>query len=173
MEAFLVFRRTGKTIAAVLAGGFGGGTVLLGVGSAVAEALTSTASASTGARAILPALQGYLLASSPFFLLALLIALCRRELWFLPELGVFRMLTFRPWLLRGPRVEQAPLDEYRALCTEQLDERSEGSGTLVSLITESGECVPVREFKEPIEARAFLEELADVTGLPRGAAANG
>ncbi len=152
---FLVFRRTGRTIAAVLAFGFGGGTVLLGVSSTVMGTLS--------ARAALAAAWGYFLAALPFFAAAVVLARCRRELWFVPDAQAFRLLTFRPWLLAGPRVEQAPIAEYRALKTELVD--PEGKETVVSLVTEAGDAVPVRELDRPDEARAFAEELARVTGL--------
>jgi hypothetical protein len=156
MEPFLVFRRTGRTIAAVLALGFGGGTLLLGLGSTVADAPNLHATLAAG--------RGYLLATLPFFLAAAVLYVCKRELWFLPEVRAFRMLTFRPWRLSGPQVEQAPLDEYRALCTESMGDKDKT--TVVSLVTEGGETVPVREFAVSDEARAWAERFAEVTGLP-------
>lgn len=148
-----MFRRTGRTIAAVLALGFGGGTLLLGLGSTVADAPNLHATLAAG--------RGYLLATLPFFLAAAVLYVCKRELWFLPEVRAFRMLTFRPWRLKGPQVEQAPLEEYRALATE-----SDHNVTVVSLVTESGESIPVREFSASSEARAFAQRFAEVTGLP-------
>ena len=42
---------------------------------------------------------------------------------------------------------------------------------MVALVTEEGgERVPVREFTDGHEARDFLNELCEVTGLPRTAA---
>jgi hypothetical protein len=163
---FLIFSRSGKTIAAVLAFGFGGGTVLLGVVSALSAAFT--------AHAAFSALRGYLLAALPFFVAAAVLARCRRELWFVPDARAFRMLTFRPWLLSGPRVEEAPLHEYRGLRTETLRHTAEQQTTVVSLVTEGGDAVPVRQLDRPEEASAFAEELASITGLvlqaDRGAA---
>ena len=42
----------------------------------------------------------------------------------------------------------------------------EASSTLVSLVTAEGGTVPVREFSEEDEASSYLDELAEVTGLP-------
>jgi hypothetical protein len=159
MEPYLVFRKSGRTIALVLAFGFGGGTLLLGVGSAALGALS--------AAALLPALQGYLLASLPFFLAAAVLRSCRRELWVVPEQGVLRMLTFRPWYFRGPRVEQADLDEYSGLCTVSMDHASERATLAVALIAKGGDRVPVREFDERDAADTFARELSDASGLPR------
>ena len=85
--------RSGKTAALVIAVGFGGGLTLLGVGTAALSPLTGFS--------IFAALKGYLLATSPLFALAAIIALCRSELWLDPEARAFRMLTFRPWLFRS------------------------------------------------------------------------
>lgn len=162
-EPFLLFRRTGRTIAAVVAFGFGGGTVLMG--------LASTLAAVFSARAAFGAFKGYALAAAPFFLFGLILAACRRELWFVPEARAFRMLTYRPWRLRGPRVEQASLDDYRAACLWEVPSGEARGNTVVALVTdEGGERVPVREFTDGDQARAFLSELCDVTGLPRTAA---
>jgi hypothetical protein len=154
---FLVMKRTGKTIAKVLAFGFGGGTLLLGVVTSVGGSLS--------ARAIWPALTGYLLAALPFFVMAAVLWRCKRELWVVPSHGVLRMLTFRPWLVRGPRVEQASLEEYRGVCTVAL--RGEDAAVAVALVTQAGDPVPVRDFGSSGEAVTFLEELERVTGLPR------
>lgn len=157
-EPFLVFRRTGKTIGVVMAFGFGGGTVLLGIVSSFAGAL-SLASLWVAARS-------YFLVALPFFASGVVLALCRREFWFVPGARSFRMLTFRPWYRSGPRVEEAKLDEFRALKTETLEQPGEQSTTLVSLVMTAGEAVPVREFEAPDEARALARELSELTGLP-------
>ncbi len=157
-EPFLVFRRTGTTIAAVLAFGFGGGTVLLGV--------VSSFSFGFSVDAVWAAFRGYFLAALPFFLGALILVRCRRELWFVPGARSFRMLTFRPWQLSGPRVEEAKLDEFRAVKTERLEQDAEQATTVVSLVMSAGDAVPVREFDAPDEARALASKLAELTGLP-------
>lgn len=162
MEPFLVFRRTGRTIAAVVALGFGGGTILLGLGTTLAAA--------PSAHSAFAAARGYFLAALPFFVAGALLAVCKRELWFVPEARAFRMLTYRPWRFRGPGVEQASIEDYRALCTESLSHRTEQPTTLVSLVTEGGETVPIREFEESSEASAFAKRFAEVTGLPLRAA---
>jgi hypothetical protein len=154
---YLVFRRTGRTIAAVLAFGFGGGTVLLG--------LLSSLSGAPSVGAVLGAVRGYFLAALPFFAAAAVLAACRRELWFVPEARALRMLTFRPWQLGGPRVEEAPLSEYRAVRMQAGEGEGAGS-TVVALVTERGEAVPVRETDRADEGRALAEELAKRTGLP-------
>jgi hypothetical protein len=159
MDPFLVFRRSGRTIAKVLAFGFGGGTVLLGVTSSVAGALN--------AAAILPALWGYFLAALPFFLFGGILAACRRELWVVPEQGVLKMLTYRPWHFRGPRIEQAPIEEYRGVCTVNLDHQAERSTTAVALVPAEGDPVPVREFEAMEDAERFVVEMTEATGLPR------
>ncbi|MBM4375155.1 MAG: hypothetical protein FJ095_08730 [Deltaproteobacteria bacterium] len=157
-EPYLVFRRTGRTIAAVLAFGFGGGTVLLGVLSSVVGAVS--------AAAIWAAARGYFFASFPFFLGALVLVRCRRELWFVPGARAFRMLTFRPWQLAGPRVEEAKLEDFHAVRTEVFEQVGEAASTVVSLVMASGDAVPVREFDAPDEARRAAAELAEITGLP-------
>lgn len=159
MDPFLVSRRSGRTIAMVVGLGFGGGTMLLGVTSAAAGALNATA--------ILPAVWGYFVASIPFFVFGAIVAACRRELWVVPEQQALKMLTFRPWLIRGPRVEQAPLEEYRGLCKVSLDHRAESSTFAVALVPKDGEPVPVREFEASDDAEAFISEMMEATGLPR------
>ncbi|MEZ4440259.1 MAG: hypothetical protein R3B72_14275 [Polyangiaceae bacterium] len=159
MDPFLVFRRSGRTIAAVIGLGFGGGTFVLGVASSAVGALSLSA--------LLPAVKGYFLVSLPFFAFGAVLAACRRELWVLPEQKVLRMLTFRPWLLRGPRVEQADLSDYQGLCMVNLDNQAERTTTAVALVPTEGDPVPVKEFGEPSAAEAFLGELGEVTGLPR------
>jgi hypothetical protein len=161
MEPFLVFRRTGKTIAKVLAFGFGGGTVLLGL---------TTSAASFSLAALAGAARGYGLAALPFFAGAAILAACWRELWVLPpegdKAGVLRMVTYRPWMLRGPRVEQAALSDYASVCAARIDQRGEQSSFAVALTTKDGEQVPVREFDDQKSAEAFVAELSAVTGLP-------
>lgn len=157
-EPYLVFRRTGRTIAAVLAFGFGGGTVLLGVVTAAVGAFSATT--------IWMAARGYVLAALPFFLAALVLVRCRRELWFVPAARALRMLTFRPWQLAGPRVEEAKLDEFRAVKTELLEPIGEQRTTAVSLVMLAGGAVPLREFELPEEARALARHLSELTGLP-------
>ena len=133
--------------------------MLLGVTSAAASALN--------AAAILPALWGYFVASLPFFVFGAILAACRRELWVVPEQQTLEMLTFRPWLVRGPRVEQAPLEEYRGLCMVSMDHRAESSTFAVALVPNEGEPVPVREFEASDQADAFISEMMEATGLPR------
>jgi hypothetical protein len=116
---------------------------------------------------VFSAATGYILASLPFFVGALILMFCRRELWIVPDDKMLRMLTFRPWLWRGPRIEQAPLDEYRGLCLVSLDHRAERSSLAVALITEDGDRVPIREFDVRDQADDYVRELADITGLPR------
>ena len=170
MDPLLISRRTGRTIAIVLALGFGGGTLLLGLATSLAAALR------TGV--LWPVVQGYSLAALPFFVGGALVAMCRRELWFLPEHRAFRMLTYRPWRLRRPRVEQASVDEYRAVCL--MDDESEGAAedeagepAVVALVTREGDKVPLREFRDAADAKAFALELAEATGLSRTAASDG
>jgi hypothetical protein len=43
----------------------------------------------------------------------------------------------------------------------------------VSLVTDGGETVPVREFDKTAEASAFAERFAEVTGLPLRTAEHG
>lgn len=158
MEPFLVFRRTGRIIALVLGLGFGGGTLLLGV-------TTAAGSAFTGA-AIWAAVRGYFLAALPFFVAAAVLWGCRRELWVVPADKVLRMLTFRPWRLWGPRVEQAPISEYDGVCIVSLDHRAESSTFAVALCT-GDERIPVREYALRAEAEDFAMGLSEVTGLRR------
>lgn len=156
----LVFRRTGKTIAKVLAGGFGGGTLLLGV--------TTSLGGSFHWQALWSAFSGYFLVASPFFLAGAILALCWRELWVVRDddgTRLLRMITFRPWMLSGPRVEQASLAEYAAVCTAELTHRAEKASFAVALMTAEGDQVPIREFEELEEARDFVERLAEATGL--------
>lgn len=156
-EPMLVFRRTGKTIGRVVAWGFGGGTILLGVTSAAADAFR--------AAAIWPALRSYSLAALPFFLFGLVLAACRRELWFLPELRVFRMLTFRPWR-RDPRVEQASVEEYAGVCRVAAEDGDQQARNVVALVTAEGARIPVRELDDVAAATAFGERLSEATALP-------
>jgi hypothetical protein len=159
-EPMLVFRRTGKTIAKVIAGGFGGGTLLLG--------LTTSLGGTFRWQAIWAAFSGYFVVASPFFLAGAILALCWRELWVVEgEDGsrFLRMITFRPWMISGPRVEQAPLSEYAAVCTAELTHRAEKASFAVALMTAEGEQVPIREFEEIDEARDFVKRLAEATGL--------
>ncbi|MCK6593392.1 MAG: hypothetical protein L6Q76_38025 [Polyangiaceae bacterium] len=141
--------------ALVIALGFGGGLTLLGVGSAAFSPLPGFSLFAT--------LKGYLLATSPLFLLAAIIALCRSELWLDPEARVFRMLTFRPWRFR-PRVEEASVSEYAGVRTDPAEE-ADGGGVLVSLVTSGGEAVPLRQFRDRPEAVAFAEGVASAVGL--------
>jgi hypothetical protein len=115
------------------------------------------------------ALAGYALVASPFFLAGGILALCWRELWVVHDEdgGRFlRMITFRPWMFAGPRVEQAPLNEYAAVCTAELTHRAEKASFAVALMTQEGDQVPIREFQELDTARSFVEQLAEATGLP-------
>lgn len=154
-EPILLRLRSGKTAALVIALGFGGGTLILGTVSAAAS----------GARggAILGALLGYGLAVLPLLLLAAIIAVCKSELWLLPETQAFRMLTYRPWRL-SPRVEEAPVSEYAGVRTSKMTD-DYGAATLVSLVTASGEDVPLRQFKDEAEAQSYAEKLGDAAGL--------
>lgn len=153
-QPLLVRLRSGRIAAAVIAFGFGGGTLLLG-------AVTVTAGALEGGP-VLGGLVGYTIAAAPLFLLAAIVAVCRSELWFLPEPRTFRLLTFRPWL-RTPRVEEASLDEYAGV---RVEPPSDGEGgPVVSLVATSGEAVPVRQCSDDKEAKAFASELSRVTGL--------
>jgi hypothetical protein len=162
VEPFLVFRRTGKTIAKVIAFGFGGGTVLLGLTTAGAGAFSLAALAA--------AARGYFLAALPFFVGGAILAACWRELWVVPGVddggAVLRMVTYRPWMLRGPRVEQAAVGDYASVCAARLDHRGEQSSFAVALMTRDGEQVPVREFDDRGAAETFVAELAAATGLP-------
>ena len=76
----------------------------------------------------------------------MIIAVCRSELWLLPEQKSLRLLTFRPWL-RQPRVEEAPLSEYAGVRTSKMSD-DYGNATLVSLVTAGGEDVPLRQFMQ-------------------------
>ena len=154
MDPILLRRRTGRTAALVIALGFGGTVLVLGVGGAVL-------SGSRGA--IVPALLGYSLATLPLFVLAAVIAVCRTELWLLPKERVLHLLTFRPWRLQ-PHVEEAKVSEYAGVRLEPAPE-DEGGGFLVSLITAGGEAVPIRQFKEQGEAEPFAETVASSVGL--------
>jgi hypothetical protein len=147
--------RSGKTAALVIALGFGCGLTLLGVGSAAFSPLPGFSLFAT--------LKGYLLATSPLFVLAGIIALCRSELWLDPQARALRMLTFRPWLFR-PRVEEASVSEYAGVRTDPAEE-ADGGGVLVSLVTSGGEAVPLRQFRDRIEAVAFAESVASAVGL--------
>lgn len=155
VERMLLRRRTGRTAALVVALGFGGGMTVLGVGTAL---LGPTPGAS-----FFPALTGYLLATSPLYLLAALIAVCKSELWFEPSTRTLRLLTYRPWL-RRPRVEEAPVSEYSGVRIDAAPE-DEGGGVLVSLVTTGGDAVPLRQFTERNDAAPFAEQLAKATGL--------
>jgi hypothetical protein len=154
VDPILLRRRTGRTAALVIALGFGGTTLLLGVGGAVL-------SGSRGA--VIPALLGYSLATLPLFALAAVIAVCRSELWLLPKERVLHLLTFRPWRLQ-PRVEEAKVSEYAGVRLEPAPE-DEGGGFLVSLITAGGEPVPIRQFKDQSEGELFAESVASSVGL--------
>lgn len=147
--------RSGKTAALVISAGFGGGLTLLGVGSAALSPLPGFS--------IFTALKGYLLATSPLYVLAALVAMCRSELWLDPAARAFRLLTYRPWLFR-PRVEEASVSEYSGVRTEPADE-ADGGGVLVSLVTAEGEAVPVRQFHDRGEAAALAEKIAAGSGL--------
>jgi len=131
------------------------GLTLLGVGSAAFSPLPGFSLFAT--------LKGYLLATSPLFLLAAIIGLCRSELWLDPEARMLRMLTFRPWLFR-PRVEEASVSEYAGVRTDPAEE-ADGGGILVSLVTAGGEAVPLRQFRDRVEAISFAEGIASAVGL--------
>lgn len=141
-----------------MAFGFGGGTMLLG--------LLSSFSVGFSRAALWAAFRGYFLAALPFFVAALVLDRCKREFWFVPSARSFRMLTFRPWQLSGPRVEEARLDDFRAVKTERLELETEQAASVVSLVMTAGDSVPVREFDAPEEANVLAEELARRTGLP-------
>jgi hypothetical protein len=157
--------RSGKTAARVIALGFGGGTMFIGLAS-LASQIARHAGGLGGvpiAAALRGVLVGYGLAALPFLALAAGVALCRSELWLVPEARAFRLLTYRPWR-RGPRVEQASVDEYAGVRIEPAPEQN-GGGVLVSLIATDGEAVPLRQFEAEGEARPFAEQLAAATGL--------
>ena len=154
MDPILLRRRTGRTAALVIAVGFCGTTLLLGVGGAVLS----------GSRAaVIPAILGYSLATLPLFLLAAVIAVCRSELWLLPKERVLHLLTFRPWRLQ-PHVEEGKVSEYAGVRLDPAPE-DEGGGFLVNLITSGGEAVPIRQFKDQSEAEGFAESVAASVGL--------
>lgn len=138
----------------MIALGFGGGTLVLGAGGV----LLSRAPLGT----MLPTLLGYLIATSPLFLLAALVAVCKSELWLLPEARALRLLTYRPWLLR-PRVEEAPVSEYAGVRVDASTE--EGGGVIVSLVTAGGESVPLREFDKQADAEPYAAQIASAVGL--------
>lgn len=153
-EPLLLRLRSGRIAAAVVAFGFGGGTLLLG-------GITLTAGALEGGSPW-GGVIGYLIAASPFFLGAWILALCKSELWFLPEGRSLRLLTYRPWL-RTPRVEEASLDEYAGVRVEPPPDQE--GGPVVALVSVQGEAVPVRQFSDAGEAEAFARRVAAATGL--------
>lgn len=154
-DPILLRLRSGKTAALVIGGGLGGGTILLGVGSTAASAMRGGA--------ILGALVGYALAVLPLLALAAIVAVCKSELWLLPEQRSLRMLTYRPWL-RRPRVEEASLSEYAGVRTSKIQD-DYGDATLVSLVTTTGEDVPLRQFSKAEEATSYAENLGRAAGL--------
>lgn len=154
-EPMLLRLRSGKTAALVIGGGMGGGTILLGVGSTAASAVKGGA--------ILGALLGYAVAVLPLLVLAAIVAVCKSELWLLPEKRTIRMLTYRPWL-RTPRVEEAPLSEYAGVRTSKMTD-DYGLATLVSLVTTTGEDVPLRQFSDEAEALGYADKLGAAAGL--------
>jgi hypothetical protein len=109
------------------------------------------------------AFTGYLLATLPLFAFAAILVFCRSELWLDPEVGAFRLLTFRPWRLR-PRVEQASVSEYSGVRTDPAEE-ADGGGVLVSLVMAAGEAVPLRQFRDREEALAYAEQVSAASGL--------
>jgi hypothetical protein len=162
-EPLLIRRKSGRTFGAVIAFGIGGGLFVLGVLSAIAG--------SVQVGAIWPAISGYLLALLPLFAVAAVLAACRRELWLLPEQRVLRMLTFRPWLIRGPRVEQASLDDYVAVRTIHAAAGAQGDGEspslcVVALVARDGGDVPLRQLADTAEAEALAAQVAELSGLP-------
>jgi hypothetical protein len=154
-KPMLLRLRSGKTAALVIALGFGGGTIIMGVGS--------TAASAARGNALLGALVGYGIAVLPLLALAAIIAVCKSELWLFPETRSLRLLTYRPWRL-GPRIEEAPLSEYAGVRTSAMTD-DYGRGTLVSLVTTAGEDVPLRQFKDDAEAGAYAEKLGEAAGL--------
>ena len=154
-EPMLLRLRSGKTAALVVGVGMGGGTIVMGV--------ASTAASAAKGGAIVGALIGYGLAVLPLVLLAVIVAVCKSELWLVPETRTLRMLTFRPWL-RQPRVEDASLSEYAGVRTSKMTD-DYGKATLVSLVTTEGEDVPLRQFKDEAEAQTFAEKLGGAGGL--------
>ena len=147
--------RSGRTAALVIGGGIGGGKLLLGV--------ATTAASAPSMAAVWNAVLGYGGAILPLLVAAALIAVCRSELWLVPEKKSIRLLTFRPWR-RGPRVEEAPLSEYAGVRTSKMSD-DYGNATLVSLVTTTGEDVPLRQFEDEVEAHTFAEKLATTAGL--------
>ena len=156
-QPILLRLRSGKTAAKVVAFGFGGGTMILGVATVAAEA--------TRGLPVFGTLLGHAIAASPFIILAIVIALCRSELWVVPSAGVFRLLTYRPWRA-SPRVEDAPITEYAGVRIDTASEE-DGGGVLVSLVTTGGDPVPVRQFRgrEEADAQPFATRLAEAAGL--------
>ncbi|MBK8259068.1 MAG: hypothetical protein IPK82_41220 [Polyangiaceae bacterium] len=154
-KPILLRLRSGKIAAAVIGFGIGGGTLLLGVAS-------TAASAAKGA-AVMGAIVGYGLAVLPLFVVAGVIAVCKSELWLLPQARTLRMLTYRPWL-RSPRVEEASLSEYSGVRTSKITD-DYGAATLVSLVTTGGEDVPLRQFSDATEATAYAAKLGEAAGL--------
>jgi hypothetical protein len=155
--------RSGKIAAAALIFGFGGGIMLLALGTA--------ASVASEGFSIWGTLIGYALMALPFVLLGVGVALCRSELWLVPEERALRLLTYRPWR-RGPRVEQASLDEYAGVMAERASD-GEGGGAMVSLVLKNGERVELRQFKPADGAVDFAKDLAARAGLwLRGELAN-
>ncbi len=154
-EPMLLRLRTGKIAARVISYGFGGGTMLLGIGSVL------VGRAHGGG--VLGGIVAYALGALPFFLLGGVVARCRSELWLVPEAKAFRLLTFRPWR-RGPRVEQAPLGDYAGVRTDPAQEKH-GGGTLVSLVAADGEVVAMRQFVELAEAKKFAQDLGSAAGI--------
>lgn len=153
-EPLLLRLRSGRTAGLVIGGGIGGGMLLMGVISAAASAQSLAA--------IPGAFVGYGGAVLPLIVAAVIIAVCKSELWLVPEKKIFRMLTYRPWL-RGPRVEDAPLSEYAGVRTSKMSD-DDGNATLVSLVTTAGEDVPLRQFKDDAEAHAYAEKLGSAAG---------
>lgn len=152
-KPMLLRLRSGRTAALVVGGGMGGGTIVMGVASTAASAMRGGA--------ILGALVGYTLAVLPLLILAAIVAVCKSELWLLPEQRALRLLTYRPWL-RQPRVEEAPLSEYAGVRVAKM---TTDDGTLVYLVTTGGEDVPLRQFKDEAEAGTFAEKLGEAAGL--------
>ena len=139
----------------MIGGGIGGGMLVMGVITAVASAHSFAAAWN--------AFLGYGAAILPLLVASAIIAVCRSELWLVPEHQSIRLLTFRPWL-RQPRVEQAPLSEYAGVRTSKMSD-DYGNATLVSLVTAGGEDVPLRQFSDEVEAHTFAEKLASAAGL--------